>query len=210
MLDIKIIFKEWLSGHVNLFEMFWRLIIPETQGFDPQSQHSGFFFSMFDKYWKKLISQKTAFKNPEFVPKYPAMFDRKEKKQTCTHISVFHVHSTLTRFPPEPPNWPLAQEKSQTNLVWFQTRSSSLGSQSWPGEIDINHRQDMFTYLHTPTHIHVQSGVFPPKHETHPPHHTQSNLSTFPPKLPGEPITSFNQGLLCPWGGANQSSLQGS
>lgn len=61
--------------------MFWRLIIPETQGFDPQAQHSG-FYSMFDSYWKKLISQETAFKNPDFVPKWPVMLDRKKPAHT--------------------------------------------------------------------------------------------------------------------------------
>lgn len=67
--------------------MLWHLIIPETQGFDPQAQQSG-FYSMFDLYWKKLISQETAFKNPDFVPKWSAMFDRKHLRRRL-QISVF-------------------------------------------------------------------------------------------------------------------------
>lgn len=57
--------------------------------------------------------------------------------------------------------------------------------------------------------MHVQPKVFPPKHYTHTPHHTQSNLSMYgPSKTPELHQSDFWFSTLV--GGDNHLFLQGS
>lgn len=90
-------------------------------------------------------------------------------------------------------------KKNQTRLVCFQT-SCSLGSQSWPGELR-NPTQTTMKKTHFSLHSHTrtdQPEIFPPKHHTHAPHHTQSNLSTY--RTPELPHHILQSGFTLPLG----------
>lgn len=171
----KMFLKSGFWGHVNLFEMFWHLIIPETQGFDPQAQHSG-FYSMFDLYWNKLISQKLHLKIQTLcqnglpcwqkTPVHTFLFLwglswASHIYQVSTRTNKLKNKSTSSDFDPDLTTWEArVDQETYTTRYWHQPWKKTHSS------------------LHTHPHMHVQPEVFPPKHYFHTPHCNQSSLST--------------------------------